>query len=457
MYATNRPGSFIEGMGVEESSNNAESLHARWILAALAANIDVEGGEEQSEGYPNIISTQELNLYDMLSPEQRKKQIGADRFKLMAYPGQDLVAASTKKAWDRPGGLSAAGFSVAHQPLVCQAVLSGKPYPVRALFSDTHNVLVDEPNTKLVYKAIKSLDLHVVLEQWMTPTAELADYVLPAACWLERPILWDGLGYGQFVMSGEAALPPSLPGEYDRRSDYDIWRGLGSRLGQEEYWPWENLEQYYDYRLKPTGHSHHYFVHNVRSDRRPSEFKKYERRGFGTPTGKVELYSTILEKLGYDPLPRYREPAESPISKPELAKEYPLTLMTGRRNREYYHSEWRQIDSVRKLHPNPLLEIHPDTARDLGISEGDWVWIESPRGRIRHKAKFFDGMAPDIVHAEHCWWLPELPGEEPWLHGLWEVNVNVLTDDDPDICNPILGSWPLRTLLVKVYKAEEYK
>ena len=95
---------------------------------------------------------------------------------------------------------------------------------------------------------------------------------------------------------------------------------------------------------------------------------------------------------------------------------------------EYYHSEWRQIDSLRKQYPYPLLQIHPQTARSLGINESDWVWIESPRGRVRMKATLFDGVKPDVVHGQHSWWYPELPGEEPWLHGVWESNINVLAE-----------------------------
>lgn len=100
------------------------------------------------------------------------------------------------------------------------------------------------------------------------------------------------------------------------------------------------------------------------------------------------------------------------------------------------------------------MHIHPDTARGLGINEGDWEWIETRRGKVRNKAALFDGIRPYTVHAEHGWWLPELPGEEPWLHGVWEVNANVLLDDDPDICNPLTGGFPLKTALCKVYPAE---
>ncbi len=455
MYASNRPACFLEGMGLEELYNAAEILHARWILSALTANIDVEGGDEQSGPHPQIISLQECELSDRLSPIQKGNQIGNDRFRLLARPGRDLIVENMRKAWAKPAGLDG-NQGAAHAPSVFRAILTGKPYPVKAVITEASNPMVTLANTKLVYKALKSLDLYVVIDHWKTPSAELADYILPAACWLERPILWDFNGYGNYMLAGEAALPSAIPGQYDHRTDYDFWRGLGIRLEQKENWPWQTLEEYYDYRLKPLGYTHNEYVHNVRIELRHIAYKKYEKQGFGTPTGKVELYSTIFEKLGYDPLPKHTEPPETIVSDPVLAQEYPLTLITGRRILEYYHSEERQIESIRKRRPDPLVEIHPDTATKLGINEGDWVWIESPRGRIRQKAKLFDGMAPNIVHAEHGWWFPELPGEEPWLHGVWESNVNVLTDDDPDVCGSIIGSWPLRTALCKVYKVKNF-
>jgi anaerobic selenocysteine-containing dehydrogenase len=187
------------------------------------------------------------------------------------------------------------------------------------------------------------------------------------------------------------------------------------------------------------------------------EYKKYERMGgFATPTGKCELYSTIFEKLGYDPLPRYKESFESPFSRPDLAEKYPLILITGGRFLPYFHSEHRQIESIRRRRPDPVVQVHPETARKMDIQDGDWIWIETQRGRIRMKCQYFDGIEPRVVHAEHGWWFPELPGEEPWLHGVWESNVNVLTEDAPELCNKLSGGWPLKTGLCKVYKVKTY-
>jgi anaerobic selenocysteine-containing dehydrogenase len=130
-------------------------------------------------------------------------------------------------------------------------------------------------------------------------------------------------------------------------------------------------------------------------------------------------------------------------------------LINGGRVRENFHSEWKQVDAVRKLHPHPLVQIHPETAAKLGIKNGDWVWIETELGRIKQKAELNDGLAPDVVHAEHGWWFPEKPGSEPSLHGGWESNINVILSDDPDICSPVTGGWPLKTALCRIYKAKD--
>lgn len=452
IHARERPGVSVHGMGLEQSESQQEAIQARLLLAAILGNIDVEGGDYMG-GPPTCVTGEELELSDMLSPEQKKKQIGADRFKLLSWPGRELISESNRRLWGRESVLRA----YAHYPSVLRAIITGKPYPVRAGITTFSNPMVTQANTKLVYKALKSLDLYVVHEFWLTPSALLADYVLPAASWLERPQAEAVLADNR-IMAGERALPAVILGEYEYRTDYELFRGFGIRLGQEEYWPWKTDEEVADYRLKPLGTTFQEFMDkNDGIHFPPKVYKKYEKMGgFSTPTGKVELYSTILDKLEYEPLPSYNEPKESPISMPKLAKDYPLMLITGGRFQPYFHSEHRQIESIRKRRPEPMAQIHPETAKKLGIQDGDWVWVETLRGRVRQKCVYFDGINPQVVHCEHGWWFPELPGEEPWLGGVWESNINVVMDDNPDRCDPRSGGWPLKTALCKVYKCKIY-
>jgi anaerobic selenocysteine-containing dehydrogenase len=454
MFATLKPSCITEGMGVSHQPNCLQAIMARHIISAIVGNVDIEGGEELMGPAP-FITEDEIGLPDVLSMEQRQKQIGSDRFRLMSWKGYDLVKDNVKRVWGK--GCDMEGYvSTVASPMGYRAMAYGDPYPIKGLITLASNPMVTLPNTRLVYQALKNLDLYVVSEYIMTPSALLADYVLPAASWLERPFLFNYHNTTPLIIAGEQALPEVVPGEYDRRNDFDFWRGLAIRVGQEEHWPWETVEAYYDYRLKPMGMSFRELV-KIEKWFPPGEreFKKYEKTGFGTPTGKVELYSTVLESLDYDPLPRYIEPNVSPVSTPELAKEYPFILITGGRFLPYFHSEHRQVKSFRKSHPHPLVEINTETARKLEIKEGDWVWIETPKGRIIQKCKYDIDLQPDVVHAQHGWWFPEMPAEEPWLSGVWISNINVIIDDDPDWLDEALGSWPYRALLCKVYKAEK--
>jgi anaerobic selenocysteine-containing dehydrogenase len=454
LYATSKPAIILSQMGLEQLPNSIEALQARYALTTIMGNLDVSGGELIRRIHPDAITEFDIELDHMLAPEQKAKQIGSNRWKLMSFPGYDLSIENVKKTGSE---FSRAHNCFAHAPSVFEAMITGKPYPVRAMLTMSSNPVITHANARRVYKAIKSLDLYVVMDFWMTPSAEIADYVLPAASWLERPVVWNVFDVAPMIETGEAALPHMLPGKYKRKRDYDFWRGLGIRLGQKDYWPWDTLEDACNHRLQPLGYTLQEFIAKKDGIDFPRlEKRSYEKKGFATPTGKAELYSTILEKLGYDPLPRYEEPAEGP-NNTELADRYPLILITGGRHQPFYHSEHRQIEPLRQIHPDPLVQINPETAGERGIGDGEWVWIETPRGRVRQKCIYFKGIDHRVIHAQHGWWFPELPGEEPWLHGAWESNIDVVTSNDSEHCNKKSGGWPLRTLMCEVYRANSYK
>jgi anaerobic selenocysteine-containing dehydrogenase len=449
MYATSKQAVIPWGVKLDQiGKNSTQAIRTLGILRAITGNLDVEGGEQIgiTGDVLKVIPDYQMELQEKLSPEQRQKQLGADRFKLFTWPGFEMICkASEGIPYVSPP--TANDACAAHEPLLWRAIVTGEPYPIKALIVQANNPMLQHTNTKLVYDALKTLDLLVVMDYFMTPTAILADYVLPAADWLERVVVNKLDGTRNCVNVGER----SVKLEYERRDDYEFWRGLGIRLGQEEYWPWPTLEECLNYRFKPLGYTLKELA-DANGIFGPPEFKKYEKYGFATPTRKVELYSTIFEKLGYDPLPSYEEAPETPVSAPELAKEYPLILTTGGRIRYFYHSEFRQIKSMRKRHPDPILQIHPDTASKLGIRDKEWVYVETRLGRVRFKAELFDGIDPRVVHAEHGWWFPEEVAEEPSLYGVWKSNINVLISDDPDTCDPICGGWP-HMGLCKVYGA----
>ena len=181
------------------------------------------------------------------------------------------------------------------------------------------------------------------------------------------------------------------------------------------------------------------------------KWKKYEKNGFDTPTGKIELFCTRLKDAGYDPLPYFEEPPESPYSVPKVAEEFPYILITGARIPTFFQSEFRQLPKLRKGRREPECELHPETAKALGVKEGDWVSVETMRGKCRQKVKLFSGIDPRVVHAQHGWWFPEDNTTDD--HGIWDSNANTLTNIEAPYCSA-MGTYQLRALLCKVVKVE---
>jgi len=233
----------------------------------------------------------------------------------------------------------------------------------------------------------------------------------------------------------------------DCHSDYEIFSDLARRLDARQYF-WEDDAKCAEDLLKPAGVSFSELKH-LGSIGGMRAYRDYETSGFKTPSGKVELYSGYLAQNGFDPLPVYRELPETPYSDPELAKEYPL-IFTSWKVAPFRHTEGRQIASLRGSHPEPLVHINRQTASKLGISDGDWVYIETKRGRIRQKAQLTNDFDPRVVGLDWGWWFPENGASD--LYGWSQSNINILTDNKPPHGRE-MGSSNLRGMLCKVYKA----
>ncbi|MEM5818228.1 MAG: molybdopterin dinucleotide binding domain-containing protein, partial [Desulfitobacterium hafniense] len=364
--------------------------------------------------------------------------------------GYGRIAEIARKYWGKAP--TAEWMCEAHPPTVFNAILTGEPYPVKALLVSATNPVNSYGESQKVLAALKAVDFMVTCDYWLTPTAMLSDYVLPMAGAFERPTITSTYGCSDFLMCSQRAIQPM----YERHSDFEFWRDLGICLGQKEHWPWETLEDAYFYRIKDLGYgveSYDEFVEYYRFHFPEREYFKYkEKGGFGTPSGKVEIYSSVLEELGYPPLPPYIAPVENEVDHPELAQEYPLILTTGAGVMPFHHSEHFNIKELRFIRHEPHMEINPDTAAEHGIQEGDWVWVETRRGRIKQKASLTEGIRPGTVFTERGWWYPERDLRNPELGGCLESNTNVLTSTADEDCDPLSGSWANRGLLCKVYK-----
>lgn len=209
--------------------------------------------------------------------------------------------------------------------------------------------------------------------------------------------------------------------------DWKIWFELARRMGYGKYFPWNGVEEALEDILKPMGIT----LEQLKKDPRGAFYgskllvKRYKQEGFNTPSGKVEIYSERLRDHGYDPLPTYKEPAESPLSRPDLAEKFPSIMTTGARTNAFTHSQLRHVKFLRQICPEPKAEIHPDTATKQGIKDRDLIIIESPRGSIRMHAHITEDILPQVVSIPHGW--------------SGQANCNILTDDmerDPVSCTP---------------------
>ncbi len=460
-YVHNQPSLFmVPGHCYDAFAPGSSSVfRLQNIIKAVMGNMDRT--ELLTGCYDNqkLVSIYEMELKpdEAFSIEDKKHQPGWDRFRALTFQGYDLKAKYEKKQW---GVASNAMYSnQGHHHIMWQDILDEKPGRTRAMIINGSNPMIKYGNTKRVYEAMKKLDLIVDLEFTMTPSAAMADYVLPMSDWFERPEIGPSTPCDifNFIHVSDAVMPP----EFERRSDYDVFKGLAERLGFGKDWQWKDLTECYNWRAQGLLAEHGCkdiaeFAEKVGFDYPPPIAEQYKlRNGFATPTAKAEIWSVILEELGYDPIPYFVEPAMSPHNVPELYNEYPLTLIGIDRHLPNYHSQFYEVPSLRKMMPEPLVDIHFDTARlaDPPINNGDWVWIETRKGRIRQRARLTFGIDEKCVKTTHHFWYPEMPGEEPYLHGIWVSNTNVLTEDDPELCDPVFGSWPHTALPCKIYKA----
>ncbi len=320
---------------------------------------------------------------------------------------------------------------------VVDALIRGKPYPIKGWFEMGGNILM-WPNTKRFLEAFRKLDFIVSMNLFMNKSCEYADIVLPACAYLEKEAEATCMG-GRAVMLRSRVVEP--PGE--NWDDRQFLIKLAMKMGFEKGFPWNSVEEEVNEELKPTGltiadlkkePSGHVFPEI------PMEYEKFKVTGFPTPSKKIELKSSLAEKLGADPLPVYIEPQESPISTPGLAKKYPLILI-NKRLIVFGHSQWKNMDGrlpwCYEQIPGPELTINTKDAESRNIKNGDMIFVESPISSIRIRAKVTEGITPGVI---------AMP------HDFYEANANDLVNDEHS--DPFSGFAERNGLLVQARKSE---
>jgi len=415
---TNKPACIQLGNAIDHGVNSFQTARAICILQAITGNLEIPGGGLRWSPPPILDrGSPALHLPEKISPELRQRRV-------------------------TPGGKLLPIVFYALPQDVIKAIRNGEPYPIRAACIQGCNALLTYSNAQEVYQALLELDFLVVADMFMTPTAALADVVLPVATYLE----FDNIVAPPYSLA-VALVQQQVTRVGECRSDYEILRDLARKLGLGEYF-WDTEEQCLDFVLTPAGITFNEF-RKIGVLAGSKHYRAYQSKGFPTPSGKVELYSNQLKEWGFDPVPTYYEPPETPHSAPELAREYPLVFTTWK-SAYYRHSGGRQITSLRGNHPGPVTYIHPQTAEKLGVADRDWVYIETRRGRIKQMAILSPDIDPRVVVVDYAWWFPEDGSAD--LYGWAKSNVNILTDDQPPF-NREMGSPNLRGIACKVYSA----
>ncbi len=445
MMNAETPTVFAGGNGLCQSgSNSVQQGRILACLIAITGNLGRAGGHMLLGPPRDILGNGEWFECEALPQAQRAKKLGAQTHGCIG-PGYDEMDEAISRAWYGKRGV-ADWLGSAHEPTLWQAITRGDPYPVKALILQYHNPVGGSANVAAVEDALRSdqLELFVAHDLFLNATSRLADYVIPAAHWLEKPHFSLGVAsiaaFGDFVEAAPAAIEP----EYEHRSDYEFWRDLGHRLGQGEYWP-QRVEDFYQLLLEPSG---------LRFDdlaamngplmgadaQNPARETPEAESKYGTPSGRIELSSSLMDSWGLDPLPNFERPEIF-----ERAQEFPLTLTTGGRQIEGFHQTAQQLEVFRKNNPEPFVTIHPTTADELGIEEGQWIVIETPVGSVRQLAKTSDRLAPGVVHADR-WWYPEGTGDADDPYGVRKTNINMCTSNAPGDTDPVMGTWLMRGL-----------
>jgi anaerobic selenocysteine-containing dehydrogenase len=403
-YARAESAAIEVGTGVEQNRHSFQTARAILCLSAVCGNIDRPGGDVIWDAH-GVVGRRDFPLREALPEAQQRKRLGGDRHRILGMSGW----AAADDVW--------------------RAVLTGEPYPVKSLLVFGSNLLVAYADSERVRRALEAVEFLAVADLFLTPTARMADVVLPAASWLERDQIVE---FNSFLAARRRCASRG-----ECRSDEEMILELARRLHLEEHF-WPTLEVAHDHKLRPIGHTWRSFAKAGYIPGR-IQHRKYQTRGFRTRSGKLNLHCKGLEAMGYDPLPAYTPDESAPD------RDWPYVL-SSHHSAHYFNSEFRSLAALRRREPDPLLEIHPETASREGIREGEWVTLASPHGAAAFRARVTDDVAPGVVFASASWWFPEAEGESCWRRS----NVNLLTREEG--AGAEMGSSNLRGIPCRLRK-----
>lgn len=399
--------------GVGQSVTATQTDRAISILYGLTGNYGRAGGNVPGGAAP----FNDIAGHDLLSDTQRAKALGLK---------------------ERPMGPGLLGWVTARD--VFDAVLDQKPYPVRMLFSFGGNLLAAQPDTDRAIEAFKALECHVHVDFFLNATAEHADIVLPAATSWEREGLRTGFDVSLEGMRKVQLRPRVIAPIGEARSDTDIVLDLAARLGLSKLMFDCDADKGNAYVLEPSGVTLDTLKANPEGVVLSGEVQTsaYLSNGFPTPTKRLEIYSEQMLKAGYPPVPYLDVKVIS--EGPDAA--YPLILGSAK-TVTYCHSQGRNLPSLRRLTPDPILEISVAAAEERGINANDWVEVETRSGSFIARAKLTKDLALISVFAQHGWTVSDA-NDAPNIDGS-KMATNMNSAISTTRADPISGSIPLRS------------
>lgn len=420
------------GVALDMTKEALPTSQAAFLIFCITGQLERPGG---------MVMPTEIIRYaggwgfeELITKKVDKKRCGYDHYKLLGGP-----------------------MAITHTDSLIAQLETDDPYRIAGAWIQTTNFLAcTGPDPQRALAAYHRLDFVAAVDMFMTPTImAIADVVLPVSSFTEKDGLRVGDGFQRFETINRAS------DQGDTKSDVEINLELGRRFNPEA-WPWETDRDVLSAVIKQKGGLDKTFeeARDMAPAYQPFEYYRYKsgklradgQPGFNTPTGRIELCSTFFDMWDLPPMPYFEEPEPSPYSTPELAKKYPYILTTGARNWWSFHSEHRQIPSLRSHRPWPIVELHPETAAENGLKDGDWCWVENDRGRCKRVVQVTNAVTPRVVSTDHGWWLPEEPGAlDDGLFGMWDVDVNQLLRWRSGDAG--LGS-NYKTTICRVYKVE---
>lgn len=408
--------------GLEYSNSGVQNIRAALVFWALAGQLDIPGGlcfSMDKNQFP-------INRDGLVANPDTGPRLGRDKFPVYVRYRDE-----------------------AHAIALPESVLNGNPYRIRSLIILGSSIITSWPNPSIWKKTLNELDFLVTIDRHLTADSAYADIVLPATTYYENVSY---MTYGSTFRIRERVIEPL--GE--ARADFFIIAELAQRLGYGHLYPQteEDLLRYIlegsDFTLADVREA----GGTVSIETEMMQYKKWEKGllrpdgkpGFDTPSSKFEIASSVLEEYGYEPLPKYTEPKEGPLSQPELFKDHPLVFNSGARVRTSFHTQHHGVENLYKERPEPTVMINIDDAEARGIKNGDRVIIKNPRGSVVMRAIVTENIVKGAIDANHACGGPV--GPKAWQ----ECNINELTDLGN--VDPISGFPVYKSLLCDVVKVD---